>query len=104
MQQLTIESYLKSRRTDPVTSKLAAADNENSGNAASHRAACLVCVRNNPGLTAAEIAKIIGLERHEPSRRLPELRRMGLVVNGPARVCNETHKLSLTWNASNQTW
>jgi hypothetical protein len=53
-----------------------------------------------PGLTAAEIASATGLERHVPSRRLPELRDRNLVTNGKPeifRICNVTGNLSLTW-------
>lgn len=49
------------------------------------------------GLTAAEIAERTGLERHAPSRRLPELRQAGAVRNGEIRVCTVRGRRSLTW-------
>ena len=49
------------------------------------------------GRTAAEIAETARLERHVPSRRLPELRSAGLVRNGEARICRVTGNRSITW-------
>jgi len=86
-----------SRATDPHTSVEAARQVEASGVAGAQRTACLAEVRRNPGLTAAEIAANTGLERHVPSRRLPELRTAGLVTNGEARSCRVTGNKSLTW-------
>jgi hypothetical protein len=65
--------------------------------AAAHRLLCLAQVTRHPGLTAAEIALGTGLERHAPSRRLPELRDAGLVINGPIRLCAVKGRRSLTW-------
>jgi CRP-like cAMP-binding protein len=70
---------------------------EASGIAAAHRHRCLAAVEANPGLTAAEIAQAVGLERHEPSRRLPELRDQGLIINGDLRICRARGRRSLTW-------
>ncbi len=86
------------RTTDPITSHQAARDAEHRGVAAAHRLLCLAQVTHQPGLTAAEIAEATGLERHAPSRRLPELRDAGLVVNGPIRLCAVKGRRSLTWN------
>ncbi len=85
------------RTTDPITSHQAARDAERRGVAAAHRLLCLAQVTRHPGLTAAEIALGTGLERHAPSRRLPELRDDGLVVNGPIRICAVKGRRSLTW-------
>lgn len=87
----------RARSTDPTTSHLAAEAVEASGRAASQRHLCLVEVWKKPGQTAAEIAVAAGLERHVPSRRLPELRDAGQVINGPERRCTATGNLSLTW-------
>lgn len=87
----------QSRSTDPVSSTLAADAIERSGIAAAHRRLCLAQVQTHPGQTAAEIARAVGLERHAPSRRLPELREAGLVANGPMRVCAVKGRQSLTW-------
>jgi len=87
----------RARNTDPFTSRDAAREAEASGRAGAQRSLCLDEVLKNPGRTAAEIAVAAGLERHAPSRRLPELREAGLVVNGRARVCSVTGRMSLTW-------
>ena len=87
----------KSRRTDPITSRIAASEAESSGRAASQRVICLARVNSHPGQTAAEIALACGLERHVPSRRLPELRDQGLIVNGESRICTVTGRASMIW-------
>jgi len=87
----------RSRRTDPLTSHAAATEAESSGRASAQRKACLEEVKKNPGMTAAEIASATGMERHSPSRRLPELRHAKLVINGTPRNCSITGRLSLTW-------
>ena len=85
------------RTTDLTTSHLAAHEAEASGRARAQRELCLAEVLKNPGKTAAEIAVATGLERHAPSRRLPELREAGLVTNGRSRICAVTGRLSITW-------
>jgi len=87
----------RARKTDPATSHLAASEGEASGRAHAQRQLCLAEVLKNPGKTAAEIAVATGLERHAPSRRLPELREAGLVTNGRSRICCITGRLSITW-------
>ncbi len=85
------------RLCDPPSSHAAAASIERSGVANAHRRLCLAQVQAHPGQTAAEIARAVGLERHAPSRRLPELREAGLVINGPMRICAVKGRQSLTW-------
>ena len=85
------------RNTDPTTSHQAAEEVEASGRAASQRHLCLLEVWKKPGRTAAEIAEAAGLDRHVPSRRLPELRQAGQVKNGEERVCAVTGNPSMTW-------
>ena len=87
----------RARNTDPFTSHEAAREAEESGRAGAQRQICLTEVLRDPGKTAAEIAVAVGLERHAPSRRLPELREDRLVKNGPARICTVTERMSLTW-------
>lgn len=89
----------RARNSDPETSHAAAEEVETSGVAADQRRRCLEGVRAAPYSTAAEIARAVGLERHAPSRRLPELRDAGLVVNGPSRICAVTGRASITWRA-----
>ena len=85
------------RSTDPITSHLAGQEAEQSGRSTTHREICYVSVCIHPGHTAAEIAKRTRLERHEASRRLPELREKGLIVNGEQRICEVTKHSSMTW-------
>ena len=95
--QLPLNFDALTRASDPATSREAAANIAASGALAAQRETCLSAVRNEPGLTAAEIAVKVGYERHVPSRRLPELRNAGLVANGAARVCKVTGTNCLTW-------
>ncbi len=85
----------RARATDNLTSHLAA--NKARGRAARQRETILAWVTAHPGRTAAEIAKGVEMERHAPSRRLPELRELGLVVNGPVRECRVMKSKAMTW-------
>jgi predicted ArsR family transcriptional regulator len=87
----------RARREDPATSLEAAQDVEATGKASDQRSLCLERVRRYPGETAAEIAAALHIERHIPSRRLPELREAGLVKNGAVRVCGVMGRKSMTW-------
>lgn len=98
MRQMGIhELTARARKTDPGTSHEAAKNVERKGSAKAARLLCLAAVKERPGLTAAEVATACDLERHVPSRRLPELREAGLVENGPARPCTVTGNRSITW-------
>lgn len=94
---LFAQPHARARSEDPSTSHAAAAAVEFSGRAGSQRRLCLRCVAEHPGLTAAEIADLARLERHIPSRRLPELREAGMVVNGETRRCRIVGNPSMTW-------
>ena len=61
------------------------------------RMRCLRAVHCLPGQTAAEIAMSLGMERYEPSRRLPELRQRGLIISGPTRTCLSRGTRAMTW-------
>lgn len=87
----------RSRLTDPDTSREAAARIERSGVASDQRAQCLAQIERVPGMTAAEVAVALRMERHAPSRRLPELRAAGRVINGEPRICTVQNARSLTW-------
>lgn len=97
MPLFALRMQARARNSDPMTSHLAADAVERKGNAATQRTLCLAEVRRMPGQTAAEIAAALGLERHVPSRRLPELREAGLVRNGDARRCDVQGTMALTW-------
>ena len=83
-----------------TTSTIAHANHESSGTATGNREAVLWYVEQFPGLTAVELwtETTTRLSRHEISRRLPELRKAGLIHNGPARKCRINGSQMLTWN------
>jgi hypothetical protein len=85
------------RNTDPATSREAAIATERNGEARSAREKLLRAVEVTPGLTAAEYAALLDMERHVPSRRLPELRELRLVWSGRPRVCKAQGRKSMTW-------
>ncbi len=94
----TVERAMASfSAADPPTSEAAAKLVEARGIASDHRRRCLAAVLRAPGSTAAEIAEATGLERHEPSRRLPELRKLGLVESRAARKCSVLGSRQITW-------
>ena len=86
----------RARVSDPMTSHLAAAEHELSGKAATHRELCLKAVRKYPGLTSFEIDNALGVNE-VAHRRLPELRKMGLIKNGLARKCRIKNTMCMTW-------
>jgi len=89
------------RRTDPVSSILAAIESIRTGAHAKQCAVVLDMVVRFPGCTARELAVARGIDRYMVSRRLPDLERNGLVVRGEIRSCREGGKKSLTWWPSN---
>lgn len=87
----------QARKSDPITSVLAAERVERSGSAASQREAVLSFVRSHSGLTSAEIAKAMQVNRQMPARRLPELAKVGLIRKGDKRTCGVAETLAVTW-------
>lgn len=83
------------RNTDPPTSVLAGHEAEADGSAQRHRAMCFDTVMQTPGMTAREIEDRLGIKAH---KRLPELRRAGMVRNGKSRACAVTGRQALTWH------
>lgn len=86
-----------SRRSDPATSRLAASETVESGRLGVQKAAVLAALREHTGSTSAELAQRSGLDRYLVARRLPDLRRDGLVVAGQARHCMASGRLAVTW-------
>jgi len=82
------------RNNDPPTSALAGCEAEADGSAQRHRTMCLQAVIQSPGLTARDIENRLGIKAH---KRLPELRRAGMVRNGKPRTCTVSGKLAMTW-------
>ncbi len=99
------------RRTDPITSHLAAKKITTDGTRASQQAAVHSWVRTYPGHTAQELAELClgnggSLDRYVFGRRLSEIAcdhlRNGekvapLVKRGPKRICMVTGQTALTW-------
>ncbi len=96
---------MANRTLFPDTAAEARDTHERSGAAMSKRRAVLNLVTDHPGLTSVELwrnANELGrdLSRHEISRRLPELRKAGLVINGPPRKCAVAGSRQMTWHAA----
>ena len=85
-----------SRSTDPVTSRLAE-QRVNLGSRANHCRLVLAAVRKYPSMTAVELLPFCGLERHEVSRRLADLRSRGDVRVAGRRKCRVNGTAMLTW-------
>ena len=86
-----------SRSTDPHTSYEAARDLAESGKWNSQKIAVYKCLRKHDGATGAEIANFLGIDRHTPSRRLPEIERTGYIMRGEARRCSVRGTKQMTW-------
>ena len=88
------------RRTDPAMSRTAEHRINRNGQRASHCARVLSCVRKYPGMTAVELLPWCGLERHEISRRLADLRSRGDVVVSGSRKCRVRGTRMQVWEAT----
>jgi len=87
----------RSRVGGPETSMQAALAVERSGIAHTQRGKVLRGVILHRGWTSAELARTLGMERHQPARRLKELEESGLVDRGESRECRATNRECLTW-------
>lgn len=85
------------RTTDISTSHEAARHVVDSGLQQHQQACAIVAVRQNPGLTSAELAAATGLDRFMLARRLPEALADGLVFRGEARKCDISGRRACTW-------
>lgn len=85
------------RTSDPVTSHEAASRHNESGATESNKARILRFVKANPGLTSAEIAKRMGMDRVEVARRLPNLVDDGEVEQRAKRACTVGRGEAVTW-------
>jgi hypothetical protein len=68
-----------SRRTDPLSSKRAEDQMRRSGALKGQRLIALELVKQFPGRSSKELAKLGTLDRYQLARRLPELAEMGHV-------------------------
>jgi len=99
---MVIKLPLPARRTDPLSSKLAAQQITASGTRKIQCEAVLDAVKQYPFHTSREIAQILDIDRYVPSRRLPDLEKQGLVCRCQMRKCKVGGKISLTWCATAQ--
>lgn len=83
------------RKTDPATSRLAAA--EIVPKLGELQARAVEAVRATPGLTRNELADRHGWEPAEISKRLTECDRLGRVRRGEARSCTRSNRSAATW-------
>ncbi len=84
---------MKARKTDPLSSHIAAAKSK--GKAAQDRVRCVAAVLANPGRTSYELSIETGLDRHMLGRRLYECK--GIKKGTRLRKDNYTGTPSLTW-------
>jgi predicted ArsR family transcriptional regulator len=80
-------AHTLSRRTDPPSSAMAAAEMQLSGALSRQRRAVLDALKQHGPATSAELAARSGIGRYVCARRLPELRALNLVVQGKVRPC-----------------
>lgn len=88
------------RKTDPETSRTAAAEVVTTGTASSQRSILLSTVRAMPGQTSDEYGALIDCgpqSRHIAARRLPELASAGLVRRGESRQSTLSGRKAVTW-------
>lgn len=85
------------RRSDPETSHEAARSMNRTGRAAEQRQAVLMALCANPGSTTAELAAVMGVDRHVPGRRMSELEKQGHARRGETRVCQVNGTKAQEW-------
>lgn len=85
------------RTNDPETSHMAAEKVTANGTRASQQKQCLQGVIDYPNHTSAELARMLGLDRHTVARRLPELEPEYIKRNKEKRKCDVTGQAALTW-------
>jgi len=86
----------RTRRTDPVSSRLAAAELYHCGEYQRQKDMVLNALRGHDGSTSTELGAVIGM-MEVPHRRLADLERAGLVERGLMRRCEICRRICLTW-------
>lgn len=97
----------RSRRSDPETSHRAAARIKDIGALAQQQRLVLMWLREHPGLTSAELARLMAIRQHRNpdlwpkfrpmlGRRLPELVPIH-ATRGEERTCMVTGEDCITW-------
>lgn len=93
----------RARRSDPESSKLAAARVAENGTLGRQCECVLAAVRRWPGRTSYELSENIRavwreqLDRYAVARRTWDLERKGLVRKGAARPCRVNGHQAVTW-------
>jgi DNA-binding CsgD family transcriptional regulator len=91
----------RARRSDPETSHQAAAAIKATGALTKQQHQVLDAVRQWPGKTAVELARLAGIDRYAVSRRLPELSGVH-VRRGPPRACTVNGRAQTVWYPVNR--
>jgi len=95
-QQTLFASTPASRATDPETSHLAEEESNANGTRADQQHRTLAALRQHPGSTSAELARLAGLDRYMVARRLPELAPIH-ARRAEKRTCRVSHRPAITW-------
>lgn len=96
--QPTLFEQPLARNADAVTSFEAADDLQRSGRWRKQVWRVFYALRECQGVTSSELSeKLDFADRYTCSRRLGDLRRMGLVCNGAKRQCHVSGKKCLSW-------
>jgi|TARA_R110000850_G_scaffold264898_1_gene394200 hypothetical protein len=89
----------QARKTDPITSHLAANDSEL--NNERQRIKMLEFLLEHSGLTSNELGRISSVyDRYQFARRLSEMAKLGTVINTNNRKCRVSGRLAMTWCAA----
>lgn len=90
------------RGDDPETSHGAARRLVKSGRLSEQKRQVLRALRRVPGVTSAELAEQMKVDRYMTGRRLPDLEKAGLAKKGQSRVCRARGTRAVTWSTTPQ--
>lgn len=82
---------------DPPTSREADREITRSGQCETQTRHAAALVAQAPGLTALELARRFGEDRHDVAKRLADANHAGLVRHGEARRCSVSGRRAVTW-------
>lgn len=86
------------RRSDPVSSHLAAKRMVESGALSDQQRIARDLVVKYPNRTSDELAELGQLDRYQLARRLPEVEEAGYIERGAVRKSNKTGRPACTWH------
>lgn len=98
MNQLAIEPRTHARRTDPITSHMAA--EQLSQFAGSHCDLILAALKQHGPMIADEIAEVTGLLPHQVLKRLPDLKDKELAIPRGDERLSMAGRFERVWAAS----